>query len=133
MKLNVRLVARALVEIAADLTPDRAAEAAGAAVALIQQQGRRGDLSRLPRLVRRLLKTQGPATAYLEAPGTVPTAEAAALTKALGQALGRPVALETNDIPALLGGARLRVGDDRFDASLSGALRQVSSLFSSHS
>lgn len=58
----------------------------------------------------------------IEYAGTLPDGTAESLAKHFSEAYARTVVPEAEENPALLGGLRVQVGDDVYDASLAGAL-----------
>jgi F-type H+-transporting ATPase subunit b len=78
-----------------------------------------GDLERLRR------GWQPDDGAVLEAAADLDAATLGQVREAVAAALGRPAALEVRAAPALLGGARLRLGGWVYDASLAGQLEAV--------
>jgi F-type H+-transporting ATPase subunit delta len=135
MKLNRKRLAQALVQTASELKSADMPQLVDALVQLLAQHGEAN-----------LLRSMGP---YLEeaynelnsiVPVTVTTAEKQTeeqlkdLTKALEEALGKKVDLILETDPSLIGGARIRMGDERIDFSLATSLQTaVSHLSSSHS
>lgn len=63
--------------------------------------------------------------ALIEHAGPVSDALVSQITAAMTQHYGRPIAPEPRDTPALLAGLRVRVGDDVYDNSVQGSLRQL--------
>lgn len=63
--------------------------------------------------------------ARIEYAGTLAPATAADLAKHFSALYNRPVAPVTTENPELLGGIRVQVGDDVYDASLAGALSRL--------
>jgi len=133
MTLDIRLLARAVVE-EVDAHPSHASQALDAAVHLLEQHGQHSALRSLPRMLRQAQRRYGKSQMVrVEVPTQLTETEHKALVSTLEKASGRPVTLEEEAMPALIGGARLRVGDERLDASLSGDLSRLSQLFTSSS
>lgn len=63
--------------------------------------------------------------ARIEFAGTLPAGTADALAAHFSALYNRPVAPVATENPALLGGVRVQVGDDVYDASLAGALARL--------
>lgn len=63
--------------------------------------------------------------ARIEFAGTLPAGTADALAAHFSALYNRPVAPVATENPALLGGGRVQVGDDVYDASLAGALARL--------
>lgn len=123
-------LARALAEIVSELPSAKVEEAAFAAVDLLMREGRPQDLRIFPRLVRRVLRRLGLKSVEVETPSELSREDHTHLRSALEKALDRAVVIENSAHPSLIGGARIRIGDQRFDGSLRGALDRMPALFS---
>ncbi|HLD63426.1 MAG TPA: F0F1 ATP synthase subunit delta [Candidatus Peribacteraceae bacterium] len=129
MNADVRALARATAELASE-NPERGPALVVAVADRLRQHGTRRDLAAFPKLLRRMLRRYGPLEAEIEVLKPLTETERAGLETALRTISDRPVALTVSEHPSLIGGARLRVGDERLDASLRGALHRLSSLLS---
>ena len=63
--------------------------------------------------------------ARIEFAGTLPAGTAESLAENFSAIYARPISPVSEENPALLGGLRVRVGDDVYDASLAGALGKL--------
>lgn len=63
--------------------------------------------------------------ARIEFAGTLPAGTADEIAAHFSARCGRPIAPAPEENPALLGGLRVQVGDDVFDASLAGTLARL--------
>jgi len=73
-----------------------------------------------PERNRLRVSTNGDAGATLESAGEVESAVLERLTRAVSSVLGKQVAVTVISVPALISGARLRVGGQIWDASVAG-------------
>lgn len=127
MKVTALAIARAFVE-SAKTTPEKELPAlADAAASLLGTHGLLKDSRTFPALVARVWRVQeGVASVRIE----TRTGDAGPLTKDIlsivESALKRTCILEERANPALLGGLILSIEDERFDASLRGALTALS-------
>jgi len=126
MKMTAASLARAFVETARTLPEAEIPALAEAAAHILIAQGLFKDAHIFPRMVER---------EWFKRDGTVPvkitTAESAGTLKkdiahVVEQALKRSCSVEEHADPSLLGGILLQVGDERYDATLRGALRDLS-------
>jgi F0F1-type ATP synthase delta subunit len=117
------VLAEAFLESIKDIPEADHAHAADAAIRVAAKQGiALGDFQReVQRLLPRYDRT---VHAVLETTDGKAGAHAHALQKELAGNLDRPVTLEERKAD-VLGGAVLRVGDDRFDFSVRGALQHA--------
>lgn len=125
MKVTPTDVALSLVETCKSLPEERYPEAADAALEMLRRHGLSRALRTFPRMVREVLRKR---ERMVFGSLTVPNGGEEAATRllpVLEKALGRKVSLAGWSDPSLLGGALLQVGDDRFDASLRGALSRL--------
>ncbi len=128
MKLSPHRFARAIAQLSITLPADQQAGLADAVVAELEARGQRALLRTLPRLVEEALEeARGIVPASLTV-ATPATHEQKDLALALERALSKKVDFTVETDPALLGGARLQIKDDRFDYSLRSALTQAQRL-----
>jgi F-type H+-transporting ATPase subunit delta len=126
MKLTSSAVATALIETCKSLTESDYVEACDAAISLMAANGLGSELRVFPRAVAEALRREEKMiSAHLHTPSGDTDGMELALIMALQSALGGTVELVTEKDPSLLGGALLQVGDERFDASISGALDRM--------
>jgi F0F1-type ATP synthase delta subunit len=126
MKITPELVARSLVETCKGLSGD-CATAADAALELLRIHGLSKHIRTFPRLVRAELRRQGMLTGVLKTPTGQAEGLESQLTELLSKTLGKHVELALIKDSSLIGGAILQVGDERFDASVAGALMRLRS------
>ena len=129
MKVTALAIARAFVESAKTMPEKDIPALADAAAALLGAHGLLKDSRTFPSLVERVWRTQeGVASVRID----TRTGDAGPLKKEITSiveaALKRPCVLEERADPSLLGGLVLKIEDERFDASLRGALTALSSL-----
>ncbi|MDD5751260.1 MAG: F0F1 ATP synthase subunit delta [Candidatus Peribacteraceae bacterium] len=127
MKVTALAIARAFVESAKSLPEQELSALADAAAALLGTHGLLKDSRTFPALVDRVWRTQeGIAAVTIE----TRTGDVGPMKKDIlsivEHALRRKCVLEERANPALLGGLILSVEDERFDASLRGALTTLS-------
>ena len=84
------------------------------------------DMRVFPRILARALRKKGVGlSAHLQTPSGQSGAQRERIARALERALGRKLSLEEKADSLLLGGAVLTYGDERYDYSLSGALKRL--------
>jgi hypothetical protein len=116
--------AKAFVESCKTTAPEQMTEACDTVIHYLTQQGcGRGELREFSALVGKILKRE---KASEIAVLTTPTGHAGEhrgrIEAAFDAALGQSVSLQEADDSTLIGGAMLSYGDERFDASVRGAL-----------
>lgn len=122
---SVRAIARALVELTDGQPSSELAGYSDAAIVLVKKQSP-SALTRFTRLVLRELKNRRKTKdALLTTPSGSIGEDHGKFLSALEQVLKTPVSLTEEKELALLGGAVLRIGDERFDASLQSALTRL--------
>ena len=123
------LTVQTLVEHCADRPESEQAAACDAALQFLVQNGfSLTALQALPKAVAREMRTRKKIVpARLSTPTGHAGAAAPRLVSALEKTLNARVDLTEQADPLLLGGATLAVGDERLDASLRGALKQLHS------
>ncbi len=131
MKTDLNALARAIVEQSAKLPADQLPALADAALQVLAKNGETRRSRRLPRIVKRLLKRHGPPEVTVETPEPLSKEDVDSLARSIGTALGRDVSVTVLVDPALIGGARVQIGDERFDFSLRGQLQRLPAAFSS--
>ncbi|MEK7137834.1 MAG: F0F1 ATP synthase subunit delta [Patescibacteria group bacterium] len=128
MKIHPEHVALALLEMAEKLPASEIPALADAAVAYLRERRESRMVRMLPRLLREARGKHGKTVSIVL---TTPTGDLGASRRAMLEALeklsGREAELEEQADPSLLGGAVLAYGDERFDASLRGALDRLQS------
>lgn len=126
MKVTAHDVARSLLHTCRSLPAGEQEAAADAALHLLRTHGLSKQVRTFPRLVRTLLqKEEGILFAQLVTPDGTAAATNEAIVSALEKRFGRKVHLTHGSDPSLLGGAQLSVGDERYDASVRGALARL--------
>ncbi|MBI3619022.1 F0F1 ATP synthase subunit delta [Candidatus Peregrinibacteria bacterium] len=126
MKPSPQDIAQAFVESCRELPPEQFPRACDAALSLLETLGHSSAIRTFPRLVH---------AAWMQGGGAIPAmltsktgslgSEKAEIISSLEQALRRTVDVEEAADPRLIGGIRVRVGDERFDATLRGALDRL--------
>lgn len=125
-------LAQATLDTAQTLPEKDLPALADALLRLLAQKGLSSKSNLFLRLLRRTLAREN---RLLPLTLTTPSGDAgkhgASLASFVHLALGKPVELHETMNPTLLGGARLAYRDERFDASLRGALHSLSTHLSS--
>lgn len=118
-------IAQALVALLDAIPEENLPAVCDRALTLVSESG--GDVKTFARLVRTALEKSGKAAfAILTTPtGAVGDAHKASLTDTLTKRLGRTVILTEEADPSLIGGARLKVGDELFELSLQEELLRI--------
>ena len=96
-----------------------------AVVALLEKNNLQREISSFPRAVEAEMRRRFP-TASFTTPDDSDAHAADTVQKAVEKAAGTHVLFDRHADPSLIGGAVLRVGDDRYDASIAGSLRSLS-------
>jgi len=127
MKVTALAIARAFVESVKTLPEKEIPALADAAAALLGTHGLLKDSRTFPQLVERVWRTQkGMAAVRIE----TRTGDVGPLKQEIKSivesALKQPCDLEERADPSILGGLILKIDDERFDASLRGALTELS-------
>ncbi len=126
MKPTPQDIARALIETCQNLPQQEVSDAIDAALHLLHVYGLGKDMRTFSRTVKDVFaKEFGVTSATLLTHGGDASGTEQAIIGALEKALGKSVDLNVTKDSSLLGGALLHVGDERFDASLRGALQRV--------
>ncbi|MBI1812509.1 F0F1 ATP synthase subunit delta [Candidatus Peregrinibacteria bacterium] len=126
MKPTPEDIAQAFVESCQGLPPEQFPQVCDAVLSLLDSLGLSSAIRTFPRLVRAAWMRSGgaiPAT-FTSATGALGS-ERAEIVSSLEQALKRTIDVEEAADPRLIGGIRVRVGDERFDATLRGALDRL--------
>ena len=118
-------IANALVALLEVVPQNLLPDVCDRALALVAQSG--GDVSRFGATVQKALEQSGRvAVAVLTTPsGNVGEARRASIAAALQQRIGKPVLLTEAADVTLIGGARLKVGDELFAITLKDALEKI--------
>ncbi len=126
---NDRAIATALVALADVVDDSKLADLCDKALSLLSKSGS-GEVHDFVGSVVNVLEKSGRiVSAVLITPtGSAGASRCASVTAALEKKFSKPVLLTEKADPSLLGGARLRVGDDLYDASLRGDLQILSLL-----
>ena len=127
MKMPLKSLAEAIVRVAQDLPAEQLPALADAVIAYLLQRGQRHVLRILPSLVERAfyhLQNIVPVEIVLPSEGNL--ARDRVFVTVLEKAIGRTMEIHETADPSLIGGARIALGDERFDFSLATALRRVS-------
>lgn len=124
MKMTATDIARALIDTCSEIQQSEFPDAVEAAVDLLRKNGLGKAVRTFPRLVRRTLEKKY-GVLYVEL--TVPSGDETKndILLALSEALGKSIELTVNTDPSLIGGALLRVGDERIDASVRGEVERL--------
>ncbi|KKW32571.1 MAG: ATP synthase subunit delta [Candidatus Uhrbacteria bacterium GW2011_GWA2_53_10] len=129
MNISAQILAPALADLSAKIHPSRFHEAARAAVELLAREGKRREIFLLPSELRRAIRRCGPVSAVLETAMDISKEERDLIAQKLSEFAKRPVDMETAVNKSLIGGARLKAGDERFDASIKGSLIRFLRIF----
>jgi F0F1-type ATP synthase delta subunit len=132
MKITPLDIARALIETCKSLPDAEYPAVAEAALEMLRSRGLSRAVRTFPRLVRETLeRREGIVFARL----TTPTGDAGALADAIAAALAaglkKKVEMTQATDRTLLGGAKITAGDERFDASVRGALSSLQTALTS--
>lgn len=126
MTTAIRTIAQAFVDLAAGADEGEREALADAAVELLKRHGLLNAARTFPALVEKLWRRKEQAVeAVLATPTGAAGAEARAIGMLLSSALQRPCTVEERAEPALIGGAVLTVGDERFDYSVRRMLADI--------
>jgi F-type H+-transporting ATPase subunit delta len=122
MKTTPQAIARALIETCQSLSENEYSALIDASLLLLESSGNAKAIRIFPRIVRDQLGKRGMILAEVTTPAPESTEWNASFAATLEKSLGKSVELSATLDPTLLGGALLQLGDERFDASLRGAL-----------
>ncbi|MDD4318750.1 MAG: F0F1 ATP synthase subunit delta [Candidatus Peribacteraceae bacterium] len=126
MKITPQDAALAFLETCKSLPESEHAAVADAVTDILRRHGLGKHVRTFPRLVRDLLeKREGIVAARLVTVTGDAGAAKEEILAALEHSLRKKVLLREDKDPSLLGGALLAVGDERFDASVRGALTHL--------
>jgi F-type H+-transporting ATPase subunit delta len=127
MKADKRTIrfARQLLKLSLDASGRPSPEHVAAVLAYIEKTKPARALALLQTYHRLLAIETGRSQALIEHAGPVSDAIIAQIAAAMTQKYNRPVTPAPKPNTALLAGLRVRVGDDLYDASASGALTQL--------
>ncbi len=122
-------VASALVALAGVVDDSQLPALCDKALALLTKSGSEDIHNFVPTVVNVLEKSGQIVSAVLITPsGSVGSARKTSMIAALEKKFSKPVLLTEKADASLLGGARLRIGDDLYDCSLRGDLQTLSLL-----
>lgn len=127
--VDVPSLARAVVESMATLDANQMPALAEAALEILRNNRRNRDIAHLPQLIRRMAKCYGPLEVLVESASPLTETERSHVQSLIEQSSERPVAVDSMENSSLIGGLRIRIGDDRFDYSVRGALRRIPTTF----
>ncbi len=126
MKISQNDIAQALVDVSMDMPEANFAAEIDTAIAMLKRTNPGKPLRSFPYILERMLYRKGQMfAAKLMTPTGHAGEQAQVIQKILEDTLKRPVELEEIAVPDMIGGAVLRVGDERFDMSIKGALTQL--------
>ncbi|MFA6523429.1 MAG: F0F1 ATP synthase subunit delta [Candidatus Peribacteraceae bacterium] len=132
MKITPLDIARALIETCKSLPETEYPAVAEAALEMLRSRGLSRAVRTFPRLVRETLERR---ESIVFATLITPTGDAGTLTdtiaSALASGLKKKVEMTQAADRTLLGGAKVTAGDERFDASVRGALASLQSVLTS--
>lgn len=127
MKMTAASLARAFVETGRTLPEAEIPALADAAAHILIEQGLFRDAHIFPRMVEReWFKRDGAVQVKITTSGKETSAFKKEVGHAVEQALKRSCFVEEHADPSVLGGVLLQVGDERYDATLRGALSDLS-------
>jgi F0F1-type ATP synthase delta subunit len=126
MRKNDQAVAEALVALASVIPAKDLPAVCDKAIAILEQSGSK-DLHAFVRTVKKALEKSGQVVfATLMTPTGSSSAERKkSIAAMLEKRTGKPVVLADQADTTLLGGARLKVGDDLYELTLAGELREL--------
>ena len=134
MKTTPSHIARALIETAQEVSPADIPSLVDTALHLLHEAGLAREIRSFPRTVRdEFQKSFGIVGALLVIPSDEAHGSLRQLPETIEAVLQKKVDLDIVTDPSLLGGALLSIGDERFDASLRGALERLRAHLSAHS
>ncbi len=132
MKISQDDIAQALVDVSRDLPENEFATQVDAAIIMLKRSNPGKPLRSFHYVLERMLYRKGEIfMAKLMTPTGDAGAQATAIEKILKDTLKRDIDLEQVAVPSMIGGAVLRVGDERFDMSIPGALAQLQTYLTS--
>lgn len=127
MKMTAASLARAFAETAKTLPEAEIPALAEAAAHILIAQGLFKDAHIFPRMVEReMSRRDGAVQIRITTASKDSVSFKKEIVHAVDQALKRSCSVEEQNDPALLGGVLLQVGDERYDATLKGALKDLS-------
>jgi F-type H+-transporting ATPase subunit delta len=100
-------------------------ERIGAVLALLRRQPEKERRELLRRYLALMQREEARRTLVIERAGPLDAASRQAIVSALTPRDGRRLVVVEKEAPELLGGIRARLGDDLYDASLSGILARL--------
>jgi F0F1-type ATP synthase delta subunit len=129
MRKNDQAVAEALVALASVVPPKELPAICDKALAILEESGSR-DLHSFVRTVKKALEKSGQVVfATLITPTGASSAERKkSIALMLEKRLQKPIVLIDQADPSLLGGARLKVGDDLYELTLAGELKELTRI-----
>ncbi|MDD5040902.1 MAG: F0F1 ATP synthase subunit delta [Candidatus Peribacteraceae bacterium] len=127
MKMTAASLARAFVETAKTLHESEMHALADAAAHILIEQGIFKDAHIFPRMVEReWFKRTGAVQVSITTAGSSAGTLKKDIAQVVEQSLQRSCLVEERADPSLLGGILLEIGDERYDATLRGALNSLS-------
>lgn len=117
--------ARKLVELSLDVSGVPSEERVSAVLAALEENPPAQHRALLRQYARYLEVVVRRTEASVEYAGPEPTAAAEAIVASLSKAYGRKLSLRFKHNESLLGGLRVRVGDDVYDSSVATRLQQL--------
>lgn len=126
MKVSLRSLARAVAETARGMPESDWPALAEAAASLLIAQGHSKDAHTLARLVEReVLKMSGTLSVRITTRSGSDATLVHTVERVVRETLLRPCVIEERAEPSILGGALIEIGDERYDATLRGALTDL--------
>ncbi|MBI3332158.1 F0F1 ATP synthase subunit delta [Candidatus Peregrinibacteria bacterium] len=123
MKMHVRDLARAVLDLAEKASPAEKEALLEAALRYLVAHGLAAEINIFPRILEdEWHRRENSVSALLATPSGHAGAHAETLSATLSKLLNKRVGLTEEKDPDLLGGARLSYGDERFDRSIRSAL-----------
>ena len=126
MKMILRSTARAFIDVSSDLPPEQLGAVCDVVLAFLSHRGITArECMQFLSLVRESLLEQLPVAVSVTTSSGTLGSHAESLTHALERSLAHAVELQEHEDATLLGGARVRFSDERYDMSIRGALEQA--------
>ncbi len=113
--------------VAASLEDGRISDSRVKAVLqMLRGQPERQRKQILEEYLRQMRREQERSHLLIEHAGPLASSAREAIVRSVSARAGRPLEVEVRENPALIGGTRVRLGDDIYDASIESRLRQLS-------
>lgn len=127
MKVTALAIAQAFVDVAQTTSAADLPHLADAAAVLLVRQGLRKDARTFPSIVERVWqKREGVVPVRLTSVSGAAGFAVAEIAEVIRSSLHKPCVVEEYADPSILGGLLLRIGDERFDATIAGSLKALS-------